>query len=249
MTPSDHCLTQCHISCECCVLQFWLQKDINLSTLVGMKVATLVSIIIIFLIHLILKFLWYLYVYAELLISVLKMCLTYMSWHKSKWSDRIEFSNFICKCKCKVCDNCQTQTNVRRQCLIAVRHVSCKVLCQQITFSYVFMTTTKLSINGVGTWFLHDLVSWVYSSWRQPLRVDGPKASQRSIITYEIHFCTDQVKTHQEVRFWFDLSYDATKVHGQMLRIKFCCFLFVFCRKVLPWDRVYKMARSKTRDT
>ena len=67
------------------------------------------------------------------------------------------------KCKCKVCDICQTQTNVRRQCLIAVRHVSCKVLCQQITFSYVFTTTTKLSINGVGTWFLHDLVSWVYS--------------------------------------------------------------------------------------
>ena len=86
-------------------------------------------------------------------------------------------------------------------------------------------------------------------SWRQPLRVDGPKASQRSIITYEIHFCIDQAKTHREVRFWFDLSYDATKVHGQMLRIKFCCFLFVFCRKVLPWDRVYKMARTKTRDT
>ena len=62
------------------------------------------------------------------------------------------------------------------------------------------------------------------------LRVDGPKASQRSIITYEIHFCTDQVKTHREVWFWFDLSYDATKVHGQMLRIKFgylilVCFL------------------------
>ena len=74
------------------------------------------------------------------------------------------------------------------------------------------------------------------SSWRQPLRVDGPKASQRSIITYEIYFCTDQVKTHREVRFWFDLSYDATKMHGQMFRIKFCYFLFVFCRKVLPWD-------------
>ena len=86
-------------------------------------------------------------------------------------------------------------------------------------------------------------------SWRQPLRVDGPKASQRSIISYEINFCTDQVKTHREVRFWFDLSYDATKVHGQMLRIKFCSFLFVFCRKVLPWDGVYKMARPKTRDT
>ena len=82
-------------------------------------------------------------------------------------------------------------------------------------------------------------------SWRQPLRVDGPKASQRSIITYEIHFCTDQVETHREVRFWFDLSYDTTKLHGQMLRIKFCYFLFVFCRKVLPWDLVYKMAGPK----
>ena len=85
-------------------------------------------------------------------------------------------------------------------------------------------------------------------SWRQPLRVDGPKASQRSIITYEIHFGTEQVKTHREVRFWFDLSYDATEVHGQMLRINFCYFLFVFCRKVLPWDLVYKMAGPKTRD-
>ena len=93
---------------------------------------------------------------------------------------------------------------------------------------------------------LHGMVS---PSWRQPLRVDGPKASQRSIITYEIHFCIDQAKTQREVRFWFDLSYDATTVHGQMLRIKFCCFLFVSCRKVLPWDRVYKMARPKTRDT
>ena len=87
------------------------------------------------------------------------------------------------------------------------------------------------------------------ASWRQPLRVDGPKASQRSIINYEINFCIDQAKTHREVRFWFDLSYDATKVHVQMLRIKLCCFLFVFCRKVLPWERVYKMARPKTRDT
>ena len=86
-------------------------------------------------------------------------------------------------------------------------------------------------------------------SWRQPLRVDGLKASQRSIITYEIHFCTDQVKTHREVRFWFDVSYDATKVHWQMLRMKFCYFLFVFCGKVLPWDLVYKMAGPKTRDT
>ena len=74
------------------------------------------------------------------------------------------------------------------------------------------------------------------ASWRQPLRVDGPKASQRSIITYEIHFCTDQAKTYREVRFWFDLSHDATRVHRQMMRITFCCFLFVFCRKVLPWD-------------
>ena len=90
---------------------------------------------------------------------------------------------------------------------------------------------------------------WGLCSWRQPLRVDGPKASQRSIITYEIHFYIDQAKTHREVRFWFDLSYDATKVHGQMLRTKFYCFLFVFCRKVLPWDRVYKMAWPKTRDT
>ena len=58
--------------------------------------------------------------------------------------------------------------------------------------------------------------------WLQPLMVDGPKASQRSIITYEIHSCIDQVKTHREVRFWFGLSYDAAKLHGQMLRIKFC---------------------------
>ena len=86
----------------------------------------------------------------------------------------------------------------------------------------------------------------VFISWRQPLRVDGPKASQRSIITYEIHFCTDQAKTHRVIRFWFDISYDARRVHRQMLRIKFCCFLFVFWRKVLPRDFVYKMAGSKT---
>ena len=87
------------------------------------------------------------------------------------------------------------------------------------------------------------------TSWRQPLRVDGPKASQRSMITHEIHFCTDQAKTHREVRFWFDLSYDATRMHRQILRITFCCFLFVFCRKVLPWVLVYKMAGFKTRAT
>ena len=56
---------------------------------------------------------------------------------------------------------------------------------------------------------------------------------------------SDQVETHREVRFWFDLSYDATKLHGQMLRMKFCYFLFVFCRKVLPWVLVYKMAGPK----
>ena len=86
-------------------------------------------------------------------------------------------------------------------------------------------------------------------SWQQPLRVDGPKASQHSIIIYEIHFCTDPTKTHREVRFWFDLSYDSTRVHRRLLRIKFCCFLYVFCRKVLPRDLVYKMAGPKTRAT
>ena len=80
-----------------------------------------------------------------------------------------------------------------------------------------------------------------YNSWVRTAKLtigDGnlsgltvPKGSQRSIISYEIHFCTDQVKTHREVRFWFDLSYNAMEVHGQMLRIKFCSFLFVFCRK------------------
>ena len=60
--------------------------------------------------------------------------------------------------------------------------------------------------------------------------------------------CIDQIKTHREGRFWFDLSYDATWMHRQMLRIQFC-YLFVFCWKVLPWDLVYKMAESKTRDT
>ena len=70
------------------------------------------------------------------------------------------------------------------------------------------------------------------ASWRQPLRVDGPKASQRSIITHKIHFRTDQAKTYGEGRFWFDLSYDVTGVHRKMLRIKFCWFLFVFCRKL-----------------
>ena len=45
-------------------------------------------------------------------------------------------------------------------------------------------------------------------SWRQSLRVDGPKASQHSIITYEIHICTDQAKTHQEVSF--DLVFQMT---------------------------------------
>ena len=90
---------------------------------------------------------------------------------------------------------------------------------------------------------------YTFGSWRQPLRVDGPKASQHSIITYEIHFCIDQAKTHREFRFWYDLSYDATIVHWQMSKIKLCCFLFVFCRKVLPWDVVYKMAVPKTRDT
>ena len=88
--------------------------------------------------------------------------------------------------------------------------------------------------------------SWEFPSWRQPLRVDGLKASQRSIITYEIHFCTDQANTHREVRLWFGLSYDTMRVHRQTLRIKFCCFLFVFFRKVLPWDLVYKMATPKT---
>ena len=46
-----------------------------------------------------------------------------------------------------------------------------------------------------------DQVPWcidVALSWRQPRRVDGPKASQCSIITYEINFCIDQAKTHQE---------------------------------------------------
>ena len=96
---------------------------------------------------------------------------------------------------------------------------------------------------------LSGFVVTIHSSLRQPLRVEGPKASQRSIITYEIQVCTDQVKTHRDVRFWLDLSYDATKVHGRMLGIKLCFFLFVFCRKVLPWDLVYKMAWPKTRDT
>ena len=86
-------------------------------------------------------------------------------------------------------------------------------------------------------------------NWRQPLRVDGPKASQRSIITHKIHFCTDQAKTHREGRFWFDLSYDVTGVHRQMLRIKFCWFLFVFCRKLSHWDLVYKMAGCAARVT
>ena len=86
-------------------------------------------------------------------------------------------------------------------------------------------------------------------SWRQPLRVDGPKASQRSIITHKIHFCTDQAKTHREGRFWFDLSYDVTGVHRQMLRIKFCWFLFVFWWKLSHWDLVYKMAGCAARVT
>ena len=98
-----------------------------------------------------------------------------------------------------------------------------------------------------------DILSFRYIafrvSWRHPLRVDGPKASQRSIITYEIHCCTDQAKTNREIRFWSDLSYDATRVYRQMLRITFCCFLFIFCRKVLPSDLVYKIMGFKTRAT
>ena len=86
-------------------------------------------------------------------------------------------------------------------------------------------------------------------SWRQPLRVDGPKASERSIITHKINFCIDQAKTHREGRFWFDVSYDVTGVHRQMLRIKFCWFLFVFCRKLSHWDLVYKMAGCAARVT
>ena len=87
------------------------------------------------------------------------------------------------------------------------------------------------------------------ASWRQPLGFDGPKASQRSIITHKIHFCIDQAKTHREGRFWFDLSYRVMGVHRQMLRIKFCWFLFVFCRKLSHWDLVYKMAGCAARVT
>ena len=35
-----------------------------------------------------------------------------------------------------------------------------------------------------------------------------------------------RLKLTGEGRFWFDLSYDATRVHRQILRTKFCCFLF-----------------------
>ena len=76
----------------------------------------------------------------------------------------------------------------------------------------------------------------LYLYLRQPLDQGWRSEGLSAFVTYEIHFCTDQAKTHREVRFWFDLSYDATRVHRQMLRITFCCFLFVFCWKVLPWD-------------
>ena len=52
--------------------------------------------------------------------------------------------------------------------------------------------------------------------------------SQHSIITYEIHFCTDQAKNHQQVGFSFDPSYDATRMYRQMLKknsAAFVCFL------------------------
>ena len=107
---------------------------------------------------------------------------------------------------------------------------------------------TPKSLLALEFWLVLDLDTGV-PSWRQPLRVDGPKASQRSIITHKIHFCTDQAKTHREGRFWFDLSYDVTGVHRQMLRIKFCWFLFVFWRKLSHWDLVYKMAGCAARVT
>ena len=46
------------------------------------------------------------------------------------------------------------------------------------------------------------------TSWRQPLRVDSPKASQRSMITYAIPFHTDQAKTHRKLDF--DLIFHMT---------------------------------------
>ena len=57
-------------------------------------------------------------------------------------------------------------------------------------------------------------LSWLqhgcYISWRQPHRVDGTKPSQHSMITYDIHCWIYQVETHQEGRFSFHLSSDAT---------------------------------------
>ena len=66
------------------------------------------------------------------------------------------------------------------------------------------------------------LLLWFPGSWRQPLRVDGPKASQRSIITYEIHFCIDQAKTHREVRFDLIFYSAWANVENQILLLLVC---------------------------
>ena len=48
-------------------------------------------------------------------------------------------------------------------------------------------------------------------SSQQPCEVDSPKGSPRLIITYKIHFCIGQAKTHLEGRFWFGLSFNTKR--------------------------------------
>ena len=45
------------------------------------------------------------------------------------------------------------------------------------------------------------IADWPSMGWGWGRRCEGPKASQRSIITYKIHLCTNQDNTHHKDRF------------------------------------------------
>ena len=87
---------------------------------------------------------------------------------------------------------------------------------------------------------------------RQPGRVDGPKASQHSIITYKVHFCINQDKTHQDGRFSFGLSSDATKYCiGKSCKLKhYRLLLGVFWQAkyaYIPWHYMVMWRLCKRR--
>ena len=99
-------------------------------------------------------------------------------------------------------------------------------------------------------------IRWFYQTGanrRQPGRVDGPKASQHSIITYKIHFCINQDKTHQDGRFSFGLSSDATKKYciGKSCKLKhYRLLLGVFWQAkyaYIPWHYMVMWRLCKRR--